>query len=1232
MDFFVDHWDFDDRESYSFSLKEDGKELASLQTETYDEGRHGIFDIEVDKKHRRKGLATKLYNYAKNYLKNLGIELVHSNNLSDEGRNWKNSLAGKYRWKPNKQQREEFKKRMQDPNEQAEYLQRKKDREQKRRDSSKFDYQSAGGNYVPTETQYEFCMRNSGKGTDEQQDAMNILISGFLSDEKVPHDYIHIVNEMIRGGFDKTNNIKFVYLNKNNIDGMKNIKAIKNSLKKNSGGAYEDWNNPSSGHKPIPNSYTNENGNYGCEDCGWMELDYPVGFCPECGGDVVNLDVINKLEKKSIDKEHLKEDSDRFKNIDKEADDIKDEVDELQKDDKSLEKKSNNYPLQGNLIFDINNVTEVCEKIRTEINLPLVYAQFSTLGGDEHVSIMPTLCWEERDNWKGGYIENSKFARFSIERDGVIECFQKSKIGLKFRKTKAKTIDQVIEKLNNYVNQVNSQDIVTSAIKKTADSKVSADAWVQAWIDRYTVESDEQVDAILKSDFSRDEKERQIAERIKQMLNEVEDSEYDIKQVSNETYEVDWNDVSQILDDYEDDIEMSRDEKEDDELFDTDKEKWLNKYTKKISKKQLSVPEQHQKNIALKTLKMNDAMVGVMGGMNKQEAREFLKSIGYTDDELNKLSKMKKKSISMKDLTEFVQYDSEKWHQKFINENESNLQGDWELTQFINDNKSAIIKDFEQQNMKKKSNINNIDNKQAMKKKSAIPSNNDMFEDITQSRLRKTIEDAIKHEERNYPDETVSMLAVCNDVYEELEDLGYYVEYDKISNYVKKNYPELLFDLEWTDKMFGGTNPSINKPYRDNPMKRNMKKKSKKEFPNSTNSIIRHVTVWENGNQSEIINNYNYEEDLTNEGIPFEWDYKTLPQAIMDYAFDSGSMDDLGDDYDFGGMDIGFIGNGTTTVNMFSYDEKLNITNERKIETIGSYEEGEPLIAIKNKQAMKKISVTNHLGHEDVYDLSPELLVSLSDITADIEEEMYPPTQDSFNQINTNQSKEVIESQLTEQINMDYPKDLTYESIFQCAINTGLVDNMDRYNIIGILNNVAINFGLPRTSWDDFFPNTDIIEEIDLNGTDSSISFDEDGEFSANDIINNYDNEADDLFVIDRILDERLKHFIDTDQLIDESVDVVKSSMNNIKRKQAYVKKYRLNKIRIGDTDGAGRIINGDISYNIRLRSMKQRDIEKVIEVVLPIKARRIEMPKTFKYKQEEFPLENYYISDILEN
>jgi len=64
----------------------------------------------------------------------------------------------------------------------------------------------------------------------------------------------------------------------------------------------------------------------------------------------------------------------------------------------------------------------------------------------------------------------------------------------------------------------------------------------------------------------------------------------------------------------------------------------------KTSKKTLAltVPEKHQKRIAIDTLKMSDAGAGIMGGMTKDEARKFLARIGYSEDAIKKLEASKK--------------------------------------------------------------------------------------------------------------------------------------------------------------------------------------------------------------------------------------------------------------------------------------------------------------------------------------------------------------------------------------------------------------------------------------------------------------------------------------------------------------------------------------------------------------------------------------------------------------
>ena len=50
--------------------------------------------------------------------------------------------------------------------------------------------------------------------------------------------------------------------------------------------------------------------------------------------------------------------------------------------------------------------------------------------------------------------------------------------------------------------------------------------------------------------------------------------------------------------------------------------------------KQLTVFEKHQLRIARRTLKMNDPMASVMGGMTKQEAREIIKKLDNKQKEI----------------------------------------------------------------------------------------------------------------------------------------------------------------------------------------------------------------------------------------------------------------------------------------------------------------------------------------------------------------------------------------------------------------------------------------------------------------------------------------------------------------------------------------------------------------------------------------------------------------------
>jgi len=101
-------------------------------------------------------------------------------------------------WKPSASQRREFANNMQDPEYREAYETRKTANVEKRRQSSKYDYASAGGQYMPTEIQYNAAMELMASGTMQQQDAARMVIYGFTCSEKVDHDHIHIINEYIR--------------------------------------------------------------------------------------------------------------------------------------------------------------------------------------------------------------------------------------------------------------------------------------------------------------------------------------------------------------------------------------------------------------------------------------------------------------------------------------------------------------------------------------------------------------------------------------------------------------------------------------------------------------------------------------------------------------------------------------------------------------------------------------------------------------------------------------------------------------------------------------------------------------------------------------------------------------------------------------------------------------------------------------------------------------------------
>lgn len=105
-----------------------------------------------------------------------------------------------YKWKPSKSAKREFAQNMQNPEFASTYYARKEARAEKKRKTSEFDYNSAGGMYIPTRVQHDFCLANSPFADEKVNTAAGMVMYGFTCNEKVHHDYIHIINEKIRKG------------------------------------------------------------------------------------------------------------------------------------------------------------------------------------------------------------------------------------------------------------------------------------------------------------------------------------------------------------------------------------------------------------------------------------------------------------------------------------------------------------------------------------------------------------------------------------------------------------------------------------------------------------------------------------------------------------------------------------------------------------------------------------------------------------------------------------------------------------------------------------------------------------------------------------------------------------------------------------------------------------------------------------------------------------------------
>lgn len=276
---------------------------------------------------------------------------------------------------------------------------------------------------------------------------------------------------------------------------------------------------------------------------------------------------------------------------------------------------------------------------------------------------------------------------------------------------------------------------------------------------------------------------------------------------------------------------------------------------------------------------------------------------------------------------------------------------------------------------------------------------------------------------------------------------------------------------------------------------------------------------------------------------------------------------------------------------------------------------------------MSELKYANLLtGEEESIEVEPEIVAVIDD-----EEPVEESSTCSCEKIDANQSKDSIKDQLIEEFNKQYPRAKTYENIFNCASDCGLVDSMDKYDLINIMNSVATESGLQRIDFSEYFGDDEIMESADIKGTSGAPEFNEgDVEGAIKEFMNSFENEAESLYDIDRKLDERIKLLMDGSKLVEASKKIVRETLKDIK-KDALVHKYSLSDFKVYDTDRAGRIVKGKLLYKVEMRYKRDTKIHRTVGLELPIVRNMIQRPKQFSYNNETMPLSAWFLNDIFE-
>lgn len=131
-------------------------------------------------------------------------------------------------------------------------------------------------------------------------------------------------------------------------------------------------------------------------------------------------------------------------------------------------------PAAPAVLFNADTGKDVVAKIKSEVTAPFVNANLSTLGGKERATILLVASVDDKSKWANGILENSRYFRMHFQGDGGLDMFSGSggdrgKLPT-FRKTKAKTVEEAIKKINAYIKIISTAPATTEDMVYDSDS------------------------------------------------------------------------------------------------------------------------------------------------------------------------------------------------------------------------------------------------------------------------------------------------------------------------------------------------------------------------------------------------------------------------------------------------------------------------------------------------------------------------------------------------------------------------------------------------------------------------------------------------------------------------------------------------------------------------------------------------------------------------------------------